>query len=223
MLKTLLRKMMPNRHNGRSYWSARYTKAAGHDKAVGDRRMSEEQIRGAYAQKLEILQQAWRQHWPGGATGRLLDAGCGFGYYTEGARQTGFDVLGVDFIDTAVAEARLRYPQCTFEVGDLTRLNLGRTFEAIISLNTYVAIVDEVDWRSAVQRVAAHLAPGGLWCLMDMLAEQLTSPDHAAHIAYRSVAQYAEILQPLGLRIKEHRLIPIHEFGYDETLLMITR
>ena len=56
---------------------------------------------------------------------RLLEVGCGSGYYSEvfatllpgGVRYT-----GIDYSDAMIARARAHYPSTTFEVADATRL-----------------------------------------------------------------------------------------------------
>ena len=59
------------------------------------------------------------------ATPRLLEVGCGSGYYSEvfadlvpgGVRYT-----GIDYSEAMIARARARYPSVAFEVADATRL-----------------------------------------------------------------------------------------------------
>lgn len=54
---------------------------------------------------------------------RVLDVGCGNGTFTDLIRSEGkAEVLGLDVSETAIAQARSRYPVCRFEVASATEV-----------------------------------------------------------------------------------------------------
>ncbi len=51
---------------------------------------------------------------------KILDLGCGYGYYTDYFKSIGGEVIGVDGSETMIEIARQKYPECKFEVADIT-------------------------------------------------------------------------------------------------------
>jgi SAM-dependent methyltransferase len=92
------------------------------------------------------------------ANPRLLDVGCGSGYYSEvfavllpgGVRYT-----GVDYSDAMITRAGARYPSAAFEIADATRLPYAdAAFEVAFNGVSLMHIVD----YQAVIREAARVA-----------------------------------------------------------------
>lgn len=59
-----------------------------------------------------------------GSVGPVLDVGCGPGTVTAYLQERGLDVSGVDLSPGMIANARRLHPQCRFEVGSWTELEL---------------------------------------------------------------------------------------------------
>ena len=51
---------------------------------------------------------------------KVLDLGCGYGYYTDYFQSIGADVIGVDGSANMIDIARSRYKSCTFDICDIT-------------------------------------------------------------------------------------------------------
>ena len=51
---------------------------------------------------------------------KVLDLGCGYGYYTDYFQSIGADVIGVDGSVNMIDIARSRYKNCTFDICDIT-------------------------------------------------------------------------------------------------------
>lgn len=95
---------------------------------------------------------------------RVLDLGCGNGLIAEyiGAR-TGAHVTGIDYIESAIAQARARTldraDQLDFMVGDINRLALPPTsFDLIIAIDT---IYFSDDYAATIAALRQALRPGG--------------------------------------------------------------
>ena len=52
---------------------------------------------------------------------RVLDLGCGYGFYTDYFKRIGGDALGVDGSEKMIELAREKYPDCRFSVADITK------------------------------------------------------------------------------------------------------
>ena len=86
---------------------------------------------------------------------RLLEIGCGSGYYSEvlatllpdGVRYT-----GIDYSDAMIARAREHYPDIAFEVADATKLPYAdQSFD--IAFNG-VSLMHILDYRAAIREAA---------------------------------------------------------------------
>jgi ubiquinone/menaquinone biosynthesis C-methylase UbiE len=91
---------------------------------------------------------------------RVLEVGCGSGYYSEvfatllnGSVRYG----GIDYSDAMIARARANYPSAVFEVGDATRLPCAdASFDIVFN---GVSLMHIVDYPAAIReaaRVASH-------------------------------------------------------------------
>ena len=94
---------------------------------------------------------------------RLIEIGCGSGYYSEvfsALLADGVDYTGIDYSDAMIARARARYPAAAFEVADATKLPYpDSAFD--IAFNG-VSLMHIVDYATAI-REAARVA--GRYCI----------------------------------------------------------
>jgi ubiquinone/menaquinone biosynthesis C-methylase UbiE len=86
---------------------------------------------------------------------RLLEVGCGSGYYSEvlSAMLPGeIAYCGVDYSPAMIADARRQYPGRMFEVADATRLPYaGRSFDIVFN---GVSLMHMVDYQAALRETA---------------------------------------------------------------------
>jgi SAM-dependent methyltransferase len=94
------------------------------------------------------------------AAPRLLEVGCGSGYYSEVFADLvpgGISYTGIDYSEAMIARARSRYPSTAFEVADATRLAYPN--DAFDIVFNGVSLMHIVDYQAAIReaaRVAAH-------------------------------------------------------------------
>jgi SAM-dependent methyltransferase len=72
---------------------------------------------------------------------RVLDLGCGHGWFTHELHKRGADVVGVDGSQELLARARGRYPEVRFEQADLRQRYKG-DFDAVVALMVLMDIPD---------------------------------------------------------------------------------
>lgn len=91
---------------------------------------------------------------------RVLDAGCGTGRVAVELARRGIEVVGVDRDAAMLDAARIKAPLVWVEA-DLSTLDLGRRFDLVVMAGNVVLFVDAGTESAVVERMAAHLDPGG--------------------------------------------------------------
>jgi SAM-dependent methyltransferase len=86
---------------------------------------------------------------------RLLDVGCGSGYYSEvfsNLLTDGVDYTGVDYSGAMIERARARYPSASFKVADATRLPYADgAFDIVFN---GVSLMHIIDYQAAIREAA---------------------------------------------------------------------
>ena len=102
----------------------------------------------------------------------LLDVACGTGLHLQHLSKR-FDCAGLDHDAVMLAIARERCPDVPLHVGNMTDLDLGRRFDAVICMFSSIGYARTEDGlRRAAARFAAHLQPGGT-----VVVEPFLTPD----------------------------------------------
>ena len=92
----------------------------------------------------------------------VLDAGCGTGRVATELARHGIEVVGVDVDASMLATARRAAPDVTWIEADLTKLDLGRTFDLVVMAGNVPLFTPKGTEAALVAGVAGHVAPGGL-------------------------------------------------------------
>jgi cyclopropane fatty-acyl-phospholipid synthase-like methyltransferase len=106
--------------------------------------------------------------------GRAIDLGCGTGTNVITLAKLGWQVTGVDFVPSAIAQARRKAKQAgvraALQVGDVTRLEgIRGPFDFALDLGCLHGL--EPDEKAAyLRRLDEILTPGGYWLLYGFLA-----------------------------------------------------
>lgn len=138
--------------------------------------------------------------------GRVLDVGCGVGRWSRRLATRGAHVTGVDLSPTMIEEARRRTTaaglgeRCRFLTGNVTALDLGASFDAILTVTVLQHVLDADDWRRAIRALRAHLRPGGLLVALEAAPTRLSTRCDTAVFQARTAAQYALAFREAGLR-----------------------
>ncbi len=141
---------------------------------------------------------------------RVLDAGCGEGYFSRLLASAGAHVIGVDpgrsLIDRAIELETQRQQGIRYVEADLTRLpDLGGPFDAVLCSMVLPAIPD---WRPAMRSCVEALAPGGtfIFTANHPCFEQLW-PTWRAHGTYQTNRYLQEYELPMRQASDFHRTI----------------
>lgn len=94
--------------------------------------------------------------------GSLLDAGCGTGRHAEALSMAGFEVELLDASPHLLAAAQRRNPQMKAHLADICAMNVGRRFDVVACRGVLNDMLTDAERSSAIERLAAHVAPGGV-------------------------------------------------------------
>ncbi len=110
-----------------------------------------------------LREKDWLTRWLDGlpVPSKILDLGCGAGRPLSGYLVAlGHEVVGVDASAAMIARAQANVPAATFQVADMRTLDLGQTFDAILSWDAFFHLSAE-EQRGALPLILKHLNPGG--------------------------------------------------------------
>jgi SAM-dependent methyltransferase len=118
---------------------------------------------------------------------RILDIGCGNGYFDGHIARSGAVVVGIDIGDAAVAEARRRHsPPCTFQRVAAEDLALpDDSFDKVVSFCVMEHLADD---RRVMAHVHRLLGEGGAFVLS---ADSLSNPGLSDRERARHMDKYA--------------------------------
>jgi SAM-dependent methyltransferase len=143
----------------------------------------------------------WLPHVTGAST--ALDVGCGVGRWSLELARRGHEVLGFDLSPSMIEQARMRAgvqgARCSFELGDVTTLNLGRKFDLIVCVTVLQHVLNPPEARVAIARLAEHLAPGGTLVLLEAAPTRSTTRCDTAVFRARTLEWYQDALQAAGM------------------------
>jgi SAM-dependent methyltransferase len=188
------------------YWEQRARKFAGHDRGLAA--VCSYGMPGFYNRYIQLCQRRALLPWLPRVTSdsaSALDVGCGVGRWSAELAARGHEVTGVDLSPYMIEVARARSAQnaerCSFAVGDVVSLQLGRTFDLILCVTVLQHILDPLLARNAVGRLASHLAPGGKLILLEAAPPAGSNRCDTAVFRARSLDWYVEALAAEGLSV----------------------
>lgn len=92
----------------------------------------------------------------------LLDVGCGTARHISYLKKN-FSCVGIDISEDMLRIARKNVKGVEFIRREMTKMNLGKKFDVIISMFSSVAHLKNYrEWEQAIKRMANHLKPGGV-------------------------------------------------------------
>ena len=96
--------------------------------------------------------------------GRILEIGCGGGRVTAMLAEAGAEVVGIDLSPELLAQARRT--RALLILADVRHLALRARFDAIVAPDDpFSHLTNSVDRQAALDAIAAHLAPRGVFVL----------------------------------------------------------
>ena len=92
----------------------------------------------------------------------VLDAGCGTGRVGRQLARRNVEVVGVDLDAEMLGTARRKAPDVDWQLGDLSTVDLGRPFDAIVMAGNVMIFLEPGTEGAVLANMARHLSPGGV-------------------------------------------------------------
>jgi len=135
---------------------------------------------------------------------RVLDMGCGFGYFAGfyHAECPRASYVGVDISARAIAHARQTMPHDEFFAHDVVswRHPANVRFDVIQVIDVLQLLIDDAAFDEAVRTLVAHLDDDGVLLVPLMFSDR---PPRASHHRIRSRASFDALLGTLGLVVAD--------------------
>ena len=188
----------------RDFWEERL--ASQFDvRGTGETRLSLAYNQACYALRRSVLERALSAAGFDPRGRRVLDVGCGAGFFTAYYLERGAIVTGVDIAQTSVDRLSQRHPEARFLRADVSETRPEGSYDLVNAFDVLYHIVDDRAWASAVANLAEVVARGGLLLITDAFEEW---EGLASHNRMRALERYRAALEPRGFRLAPLR--PTH-------------
>jgi len=188
-----------NQEHLSTYWDSRFTERpdltgaghAGHGLQLN---------RAMYEAKCDVLLDFFREHHIDVRGRRVLDAGCGTGFFSELFLKQGASVTGIDLSEVAIRICGKRLPQARFFVRNLISdeiASLG-TFDIICAFDVLIHIVDDVDFSTALSKLLGQGRAESWFMCTDLFTEP---PRTSTYTKNRPLRHYLEVLEASGYQV----------------------
>ena len=136
---------------------------------------------------------------------RVLDVGCGTGFWTDYYVSRGAQYTGVDIAQVSVDRLAARYPGQRFVRADVSEGVPGGPYDVVNVFDVLYHITDDARWQAALGHLAHAVAPGGLLLVTDVFSDRGAL---AEHNVMRPLERYLDVIGAAGLQREQLR--PTH-------------
>ncbi len=176
-------------------------------RGTGETTMGVAYNRACYQLRREVLDAALAAAGVDPRGRRVLDVGCGTGFWTDYYLQRGADYTGVDIAPSSVKRLAERYPNARFVHADMSEAEVAGAFDVVNVFDVLYHITDDARFEAALTRCARAVAPGGLLLVTDLFEDL---PGLAEHNRMRSLGRYRAVLDASGMTFSCAPLRPTH-------------
>ncbi len=148
-----------------------------------------------YTLRREVLDRALRDVRVDPRSRRVLDVGCGSGFWTGYYLARGAVYTGMDISSVSVERLSKSHPQSRFIHSDVSEVALDERYDLVNAFDVLYHITDDARWGSAVRNLASAVTPGGLLLVTDVFKDL---GGIAEHNVMRPLSRYMDLIAPLG-------------------------
>jgi 2-polyprenyl-3-methyl-5-hydroxy-6-metoxy-1,4-benzoquinol methylase len=149
---------------------------------------------------------------------RMLDAGCGKGWFARALVRCGHQVDAIDGSEEAISHCRALAGGPNFARSSLDTWRTPFLYDVVYAIDVMFHVLDDEEWRSAVRNLASLVRLTGRLVLSDWIDEERAY--FGRHQAVRPPSTYREVL---GSRFIHDDVLPYDFHGSRVGLLVFTR
>jgi SAM-dependent methyltransferase len=154
-------------YDAHRYWADRFGKYGSSLRGPGEEGLSEAENEQFYAEDRKIFTEQCRKLHVDLAAARVLEIGCGTGFYTSALKDLGVRTYcGIDITDVLFRGLRQQFPKFAFRQLDVTKDEIADEFDLVVMISVIQHIVNKQKLQFALENVQRAVAPGGrfLFC-----------------------------------------------------------
>lgn len=179
----------PSKYRPEKYWKARHRKHGLSLRGVGHVARSNEENEQKYIKERAAFLDFCEKQGIDFSSVRILDVGCGTGFFAEAIRENGgTDYLGIDITDELFKGVAEKLPGFRFKKLDVARNEMQGEFDLIIMISVAQHIVDEKKFSFAMQNIRRHLSENGTFIVTVWQTDKYIHPRD--HVVGRPVSYF---------------------------------
>ncbi|MCB9477402.1 MAG: methyltransferase domain-containing protein [Deltaproteobacteria bacterium] len=156
-------------YDAERYWRDRFERHGANLTGPGDEGLSEDDNRRMYEEAGQKLLAILADEGVDPAGARVLEIGCGNGFFTGLMHDAGVrDLTGVDITDVQFERFRARWPEFRFHKADITQVAPEGRYDLVLMIDVIQHIVTEDALADAFKHVKSVMAPGAAFVLYPM-------------------------------------------------------
>ena len=134
---------------------------------------------------------------------KILDIGCGTGYYLEYYMSKGAtDITGLDITEKSISSLKKKYPNLKFYKADISKkIQLNLKYDIITAIAVLYHIVDADRFENSVKNIRKLAKKGSLIIIQDGFLKKYQPPKAGIHCYFRDYNSYKKILEKNGIEI----------------------
>jgi 2-polyprenyl-3-methyl-5-hydroxy-6-metoxy-1,4-benzoquinol methylase len=157
-------------YHAEKYWHDRFKKFGMSLQASGNRQKTEEENESFYRATTQSFLSIIEQERIVLSESRILDIGCGTGYYTRFCNQQGaVDYTGLDVTDILFPALQRIYPDYRFVKQDLTREPIRGMYDCILMFDVIEHITDAASLAYTMHSILNVLSETGVFILAPIM------------------------------------------------------
>lgn len=155
-----------NGYDAARYWQDRLSKHGRSLKGVGDEGLSEEENLKMYLEAGQVLLTLCKKEGIDLRSAKVLEIGCGTGYYTQLLSEHGVQsYVGIDITDVFFSDLKDEYPEFSFLRKDITTEDLNGNYDLILMIDVIEHITELKKLNHALNQVKKNLSANGVFII----------------------------------------------------------
>jgi len=160
-----------------------------------------------YRMRKKVLERVISKYKIDISNAKILDIGCGSGFYVDILWRKGVkSLVGIDITAISTRELSAKYPNFDFYEADITSPTLinafplnRRKFDVIIGFDVLYHIVDDTKFEQGIKNIRLLCSKNGFIFINDLFPHKV--PYALFHVKHRLLGDYVRVLSKNGIRI----------------------